>query len=1012
MGLSNHGVSRGEARPCLRASNLPHKVSTLVKSSPYIRRPDSQSPLAASIQERSWYLCLEDRFCAYFLDERVSKPCPLGDNPRAQYLPQGSKTTLLPMAQLARSGQEAPGGNNEKPALDGEELPRRSKQGPRKRVSQACDRCRSRKDKCDGYKPSCSTCTANGRECSYDANVKKRGLPEGYVRGLEKLWGLAIRDVDEVEDNILAALAGDKDSTESPLSAWKDEANSDTLVEIWRKSTISRELERLLSSQEPTETKRKRVNSESQAHKFFDKGAIQQSAVQLPQSTKEKDYAASNWSDHTNIYRPQSDIRTPSVSAIDNTMLSKEYESILNPSVRRAIILAGTPAVITDLPELPSETWHLLDVYFSYTHSWLPIVEKHDLLRTSYQYSQNRNDLSGSGSGANAVLWAVIAYAKFQHRAINNIPRALGDSGEMVWTAERMYQQARSLIPNEEGTSELGHVQAVLILALANMGMGNFSRAWLLVGQAVRSAIDLRLDRPIDSSSRDSRSRHVFLGCFAVETLIAARLNRRPHLRADDADLVGNLEEDGLEEWDPWIDCLAVRRSSLGNPRTPASILSTFNRLIQVLKILNEASYFSIGSNPLQFSTVLLQKLHAWSQSQSPPLYFDSTARGSDQALSLLPHQYHLHNVYFTTLAASQLLSHNHGKEAVNLEPCTRSARQTVDLLNQHASTFGLLIVPPTYEYFVRIAYDIVHAVHSSIESTHIALNHWKHSLDNCLDTLEPVWPVFEAFKASSAYQSTSQATRRQSQVAFDLINGVDQEPDTPMSDRTPQSLASYDAFDPFSPQNSRPQVEQVRPRGVSQLRGGRPSSGQSSGHGLPQNPRNIYEDVHATIGSAKRHPSNKHTAAKPATPQLAVQPSFNIPPPVDPQLHRSLTMSSADAEFDPMFNELMRLDATEWAVTWDQSLVNLGFTGSDNMNQDFHAFCQEPDPLHQNTVFQQLVANSNAETNEFFDGSALGGTALGFGGFGAVIGDENEGIEAGQILQALSAAEDQRGAE
>lgn len=30
---------------------------------------------------------------------------------------------------------------------------KKSKQGPRKRVSQACDRCRSRKDKCDGKKP-------------------------------------------------------------------------------------------------------------------------------------------------------------------------------------------------------------------------------------------------------------------------------------------------------------------------------------------------------------------------------------------------------------------------------------------------------------------------------------------------------------------------------------------------------------------------------------------------------------------------------------------------------------------------------------------------------------------------------------------------------------------------------------------------------------------------------------------------------------------------------------------
>ncbi len=37
-------------------------------------------------------------------------------------------------------------------------------------------------------------------------------MPEGYVRGLEKLWGLAIRDVDAVEDQMLVALAGDEES--------------------------------------------------------------------------------------------------------------------------------------------------------------------------------------------------------------------------------------------------------------------------------------------------------------------------------------------------------------------------------------------------------------------------------------------------------------------------------------------------------------------------------------------------------------------------------------------------------------------------------------------------------------------------------------------------------------------------------------------------------------------------------------------------------------------------------
>lgn len=93
---------------------------------------------------------------------------------------------------------------------------------------------------------------------------------------------------------------------------------------------------------------------------------------------------------------------------------------------------------------------------------------------------------------------------------------------------------------------------------------------------------------------------------------------------------------------------------------------------------------------------------------------------------------------------------------------------------------------------------------------------------------------------------------------------------------------------------------------------------------------------------------------------------------------------------------------------------MNLGFTDTGNMNQDFYAFCQEPDPLHQNNVFQQLVANSNAENTDFFDGSSFNGTNAGIGmnafdGLG--MGDESEGIEAGQILQALSAAEDQRSA-
>jgi hypothetical protein len=90
--------------------------------------------------------------------------------------------------------------------------------------------------------------------------VKKRGLPEGYVRGLEKLWGLAIRDVSDIEDDMLNAMNGQQKKHDHP--DWNDETSSDSLVKLWRQSQLSQELERLLSSVEITtiaeSSKRKR----------------------------------------------------------------------------------------------------------------------------------------------------------------------------------------------------------------------------------------------------------------------------------------------------------------------------------------------------------------------------------------------------------------------------------------------------------------------------------------------------------------------------------------------------------------------------------------------------------------------------------------------------------------------------------------------------------------------------------------------------------------------------------
>jgi hypothetical protein len=50
----------------------------------------------------------------------------------------------------------------------------------------ACMICRKRKLKCDGTKPSCSTCSRLGHTCAYDEVRRKSGPKRGYVKALEE----------------------------------------------------------------------------------------------------------------------------------------------------------------------------------------------------------------------------------------------------------------------------------------------------------------------------------------------------------------------------------------------------------------------------------------------------------------------------------------------------------------------------------------------------------------------------------------------------------------------------------------------------------------------------------------------------------------------------------------------------------------------------------------------------------------------------------------------------------
>lgn len=79
--------------------------------------------------------------------------------------------------------------------------------GPRNyRVAQACDRCRSKKTRCDGKRPQCSQCAAVGFECKISDRLSRRAFPRGYTETLEE----RVREL-EAENRRLVALCDIKE---------------------------------------------------------------------------------------------------------------------------------------------------------------------------------------------------------------------------------------------------------------------------------------------------------------------------------------------------------------------------------------------------------------------------------------------------------------------------------------------------------------------------------------------------------------------------------------------------------------------------------------------------------------------------------------------------------------------------------------------------------------------------------------------------------------------------------
>ena len=496
--------------------------------------------------------------------------------------------------------------------------------GVRKRVSQACDLCRKKKLKCDGLRPICSTCVSLGKQCYYDEAIKKRGLPEGYVRGLENLLGLLLAGTSSLEGltTLFESATKDEAAAANLIRQWNgDESESkDTLPEIWRASKLCKHLEQLLPLLDDRDKKGQEVK----------KPRLEPHSVGLGRG------------------------------------------------------LDGYVKLSLQLPcrEVAEDLFH---TYFTYTHCWLPIIGKDELLAAYYQNIELSE--SSVGLGERAALWAVLAYAECQRSPASQERNGMAYVKPSS-TAESYYEKARSLIPSEGSDLDIGHIQALIVLSLFKLVMGQLGPSWLLINQAINIAIDVGINSVSDSKFRGSigRSKHVILGCFCLDTLLAACLGRRPRLRKEDVLMVGFLDEAGLEEWGHLdLGVHQVRERS-----GPSRSLSTFNHLIRLICVLNDVALDRVLRD---FEQKRLEhfrsEFNSWKVSLPAYCSLEASLDNAPQGILVDPHQL---NLNITFLICTEISERRFNSSIETLSEERRMIRRVMEIPNAHFASRSTLL--------------------------------------------------------------------------------------------------------------------------------------------------------------------------------------------------------------------------------------------------------------------------------------------------------------------------------
>ncbi|KAK0610523.1 fungal-specific transcription factor domain-containing protein [Bombardia bombarda] len=546
----------------------------------------------------------------------------------------------------------------------------------RQRVSRACDQCRAAREKCDGKQALCAPCLSQNRPCAYSASPKKRGVQTGYIRTLELALAWLFEKVPGCEEALDVVLFQQGSQGQDVLTG-KDPRGTERLHKRWRRSRVHRGIDRILSGDNGLSPfPDKRFPSEEASDIEGDASRAGSSLPAGPQSSDTGQGQLSSAPDRGTL-RSSSIPPEPGPSWQTPLPAIESHQTIHTHDI-------GAPSSTSPRRlKLPANHWRLLDIYFSYTHSWLPILDKQALFQASYLYSDQGLLIvpEDSSSAVHAELWSALALASFQDAASSKSLSAHSIYRDNL-SPSQVYEIARRLIPPETGPFQVHHSRALLLLSLVNLGRGHMTSAWLLIGLAIRIFLDISANQPVGHSRQQQRMQSVLVACFMLDTIVSVRYDKPAHLKAEDIVNELPIPEDGLDQWEPWAPCEGFGISTAASQvsRNPAYCLSTFNQLYGILKLVARRTSARIGIAPVEERAMpLASQIQQLIDLNSP---FGTFATSHDTGSASVPTAYLIRTVY---LWAAALVD-------PQTDPYLSLMRET---LYQYQKRFGICGMPP-----------------------------------------------------------------------------------------------------------------------------------------------------------------------------------------------------------------------------------------------------------------------------------------------------------------------------